>query len=123
MQTDPNLANYGFEPASGRIVLLDFGAVMAIGPALVEDFRHLLNVVLDGDPAAVRTAMLKVGYFSAAKSPDHQALIMEMFDTAMAPLRQSEPFDFGKTSMIETLREMGLAMAGERRNARKLVMP
>jgi predicted unusual protein kinase regulating ubiquinone biosynthesis (AarF/ABC1/UbiB family) len=30
MQTDPNLANYRFDPASQRIVLLDFGAAMAI---------------------------------------------------------------------------------------------
>ncbi len=114
MQTDPNLANYRFDPASGRIVLLDFGAVMAIEPALADDFRHLLNVALDGDRETIRAAMLRIGYFDAATSPAHQALIMEMFETAMAPLRQSEPFDFGATSLIETLRDMGLAMAGER---------
>jgi predicted unusual protein kinase regulating ubiquinone biosynthesis (AarF/ABC1/UbiB family) len=114
MQTDPNLANYRFDPVSGRIVLLDFGAVMAIAPALADDFRHLLNVALDGDSDTIRAAMLRIGYFGEAMSPEHQALIMEMFDTAMAPLRQSEPFDFGKTSLIETLRDMGLAMAGER---------
>ncbi len=114
MQTDPNLANYRFDPASRRIVLLDFGAVMAIEPALVEDFRRLLNVALDGDPAAIRAAMLKLGYFDAGMSPRHQALIMEMFGAATAPLRQSAPFDFGRTDLIETLRDMGMGMAGER---------
>jgi predicted unusual protein kinase regulating ubiquinone biosynthesis (AarF/ABC1/UbiB family) len=114
MQTDPNLANYRFDPASGRIVLLDFGAVMAIEPGLVQDFRRLLNAGLDRDPAAIRPAMLKIGYFGAAAPKRQQALIMEMFDTAMAPLRQSEPFDFGKSDLIETLRDMGLAMAGDR---------
>jgi predicted unusual protein kinase regulating ubiquinone biosynthesis (AarF/ABC1/UbiB family) len=114
MQTDPNLANYRFDPASGRIVLLDFGAVMAIEPALVEDFRQLLNVALDGDPASIRTAMLNIGYFDAVTSLRHQAVIIEMFDAAMTPLRQSAPFDFGRTDLIETLRDMGLAMAGER---------
>ena len=39
---------------------------------------------------------------------------MEMFDTAMAPLRQAEPFDFGTTDLLERLRDMGLAMADER---------
>ncbi len=114
MQTDPNLANYRFDPASGRIVLLDFGAVMMIEPELADDFRHLLNVALDGDRETIRAAMLRIGYFDAATSPAHQSLIMEMFETAMAPLRQSEPFDFGATTLIETLRDMGLAMAGER---------
>jgi len=114
MQTDPNLANYRFDPGSGRIVLLDFGAVMAIDPSLVDDFRRLLNVALDGDPAATREAMLRIGYFGAATAPRHQALIMEMFDAAMAPLRQAEPFDFGRADLVETLRDMGLAMGTER---------
>jgi predicted unusual protein kinase regulating ubiquinone biosynthesis (AarF/ABC1/UbiB family) len=114
MQTDPNLANYRFDPASGRVVLLDFGAVMAIGPELVQDFRTLLDAALEGEHAAIRAAMLKIGYFDAATAPRHRALIMEMFDTAMAPLRQREPFDFGRADLIERLRDMGLAMAGER---------
>ncbi|MEY3533796.1 MAG: hypothetical protein RI979_1820, partial [Pseudomonadota bacterium] len=42
MQTDPNLANYRYDPKSSRIVLLDFGAVQPIAPALAADFRDLL---------------------------------------------------------------------------------
>jgi predicted unusual protein kinase regulating ubiquinone biosynthesis (AarF/ABC1/UbiB family) len=114
MQTDPNLANYRFDEGSHRIVLLDFGAVMAIEPDHAQDFRALLNAALDGDAGAMRAAMLRIGYFDAAASPRHQALILEMFDTAMAPLRQAEPFDFGRTDLIERLRDMGLALAGDR---------
>lgn len=114
MQTDPNLANYRYDPASGRVVLLDFGAVMAIRPAIAQDFRRLLNAVLDTDRDATRAAMLHIGYFSAATAPRHQALIQEMFETAMAPLRQSGLFDFGSAELIETLRDMGLAMGSER---------
>lgn len=114
MQTDPNLANYRYDEASRRIVLLDFGAVMEIAPGLAQDFRDLLNAALDGDPAATRAAMLRIGYFDAATAPRHQALIQEMFDAAMAPLRQSEPFDFGAADLIARLRDMGLAMGTER---------
>lgn len=114
MQTDPNLANYRYDDASGRIVLLDFGAVMAVEPGLTQDFRTLLNAALDGDPAATRAAMLRIGYFDPATAPRHQALIQEMFDAAMAPLRQSAPFDFGAADLIARLRDMGLAMGSER---------
>jgi predicted unusual protein kinase regulating ubiquinone biosynthesis (AarF/ABC1/UbiB family) len=114
MQTDPNLANYRFDRASGRVVLLDFGAVMAVDPALAQDFRCLLAAALDRDTAATKAAMLRIGYFDAATQPRHQALIMEMFDTAMAPLRQSVAFDFGRSDLIATLRDMGLAMGTER---------
>jgi hypothetical protein len=39
---------------------------------------------------------------------------MRMFDTAMAPLRQAAPFDFGHARLPETLRDMGIAMGTER---------
>ena len=114
MQTDPNLANYRFDPASNRIILLDFGAVMPVLPEQVQDFRQLLNAALDGDPTTTHAAMLKIGYFNPATAPRHQTLIQQMFDTAMAPLRQTTPFDFGSAGLIETLRTMGLAIGSER---------
>jgi predicted unusual protein kinase regulating ubiquinone biosynthesis (AarF/ABC1/UbiB family) len=114
MQTDPNLANYRFDAASGRVVLLDFGAVMTVDPRLAQDFRRLLAAALDRDAETTKAAMLRIGYFDEATQPRHQALIMEMFDTAMAPLRQAEPFDFGRSDLIATLRDMGMAMGTER---------
>ena len=114
MQTDPNLANYRFDPVSRRVVLLDFGAVMEIGPGLAFDFRRLLNAALDGDRAATRDAMLRIGYFDEATAPRHQALIVEMFEAAAAPLRQAGPFDFGRSDLIATLRDMGIALGAER---------
>lgn len=114
MQTDPNLANYRFDPATGRIVLLDFGAVAAIPPAFARDFRRLLNAALDRDPGASRAAMLRIGYFDATTPPRHQALIEQMFDLASAPLRQAEPFDFATTDLLQTLGAMGMTMGMER---------
>jgi predicted unusual protein kinase regulating ubiquinone biosynthesis (AarF/ABC1/UbiB family) len=114
MQTDPNLANYRFDPVSGRIVLLDFGAVMPVDAGLSADFRRLLNVALDRDAAAIRSAMIRIGYFGEETPPRHQAAILGMFDAAMAPLRQEAPFDFGRGDLPQTLRDMGLAMGSER---------
>ena len=37
-----------------------------------------------------------------------------MFETAMAPLRQEHPYDFGRTDLMETLRDMGLALGSDR---------
>lgn len=114
MQTDPNLANYRYDPKSGRIVLLDFGAVQPIAPGLTADFRRLLGVALEGDAGEIRAAMLRIGYFAPETAPHHQDLIQSLFDMAMEPLRQSTPFDFGQSDLLERLRDRGLALGTER---------
>ena len=114
MQTDPNWANYRYCPQSGRIVLLDFGAVQTIAPSLAADFRALAQVALDGEPKATRDAMLRIGYFGPTTAPHHQTLIQSMFDLAMGPLRQATPFDFGQSDLLERLRDRGLAIGSDR---------
>jgi len=114
MQTDPNLANYRYDPKTGRIVLLDFGAVQPISPELTADFRALARVALDGGEAATREAMLRIGYFGPATASHHQDLIQVMFNTAMAPLRLDTPYDFGRSDLLERLRDMGLAIGNDR---------
>lgn len=114
MQTDPNLANYRFDPKTGRIVLLDFGAVQPIGANLAADFRNLARVALAGEGDDTRDAMLRIGYFGAATAPHHQALIQSMFRAAMMPLQQDTPFDFGRSDVLEQLRDMGMAIGNDR---------
>jgi predicted unusual protein kinase regulating ubiquinone biosynthesis (AarF/ABC1/UbiB family) len=114
MQTDPNLANYRFDPSTGRIVLLDFGAVQTIAPDLAGDFRDLARVALNGDADATHAAMARIGYFGPSTAPHHRALIQSMFTTAMAPLRQETPFDFGQSDLPDRLRSMGLAIGNDR---------
>ncbi|MGL4489392.1 MAG: ABC1 kinase family protein, partial [Rhizobiaceae bacterium] len=101
MQTDPNLANYRCQNDTGKIVLLDFGAVRSISGDLAAKYRALLNATLDGDDEAIRVAMHTIGYFDSKVAAHHQRLIMSMFQTAVAPLRQETPFDFGKTDLLE----------------------
>ena len=114
MQTDPNLANYRVQSVTGRLVLLDFGAVRAIDAQTTGAFRALLTAALDRDPAAIRAAMLQIGYFGPATPPQNQDLIQRMFDMAMQPLRHDAPYDFGASDLLERLRDMGLAIGSDR---------
>ena len=114
MQTDPNLANYRYDPKTNRVVLLDFGAVQPITADLAADFRDLARVALDGRAEDTRNAMLRIGYFSTSTAPHHQDLIQSLFDVAMRPLRQDGVFDFGRSDLLERLRDMGLAIGNDR---------
>ena len=114
MQTDPNLANYRMQAGTGRLVLLDFGAVRRIDAGVSASFWALLNAALDGNRDDSRRAMLEIGYFGPATAPQHQELILQMFETAMAPLRQDTPFDFGRSDLLDRLRRMGQQIGTER---------
>ena len=55
-QTDPNFANYRYQPGTGRLVLLDFGAALLVNSATVRAYRRLLQAGFVGDRDAVRDA-------------------------------------------------------------------
>ncbi|MGO4854775.1 ABC1 kinase family protein [Phaeovulum sp. W22_SRMD_FR3] len=114
MQTDPNLANYRYDPTTRRIVLLDFGAVQAVAPELAAQFRALAQAALAGGDDERRAAMLRIGYFGPQTAPHHQDLIVTMFNMAMEPLRQTTPFDFGSSDLLGRLRNMGLTIGTDR---------
>lgn len=114
VQTDPNFANYLVEPETGRIVLLDFGAVRALPPDLVDAFRALMIAGLDRDREQSRAAALRVGLFSASTPPRQQEQILDIFHTGLSPVTDAKPFDFGQSDLAVRLRDMGLEMGYER---------
>ena len=72
VQTDPNLANYLYDPASRRLVLLDFGATRRFDAALVEAYRRLLGAGMAGDRAGLDAAASEIGYFGAQIEDRHR---------------------------------------------------
>ncbi len=116
MQTDPNFANYLADPATGRIVLLDFGAVRTFSHDTSEGFRRLMRAGLARDRAAAAEAMAAVGLTGPDTPAAQRETILTMFDTAMAPIRQEGPFDFATSDLAVRLRDAGLEM-GARREA------
>lgn len=114
MQTDPNLANYRYQPDTDRIVLLDFGAVRAIPAALAVPYRALLAAALAGDRPRQADLLRRIRYIGPEMPPARAALIEEMFDLAMTPLRQTAPFDFAASDLVPRLTSMGMALGSER---------
>lgn len=108
MQTDPNFANFRYQPASGRIVLLDFGANRAIPTALAVQFKRLLRAALSGDRAAQRKAMLDIGYFTPQQ---HRlaTLAMDLLAMGMTEVMADGPFDFAAADLPRRARDLALS--------------
>ncbi len=115
MQTDPNFANYRYQPETGRIVLLDFGATRSFAPELAEKFHRLLLAGLEQDREGIRTSAIDIGYFSAMTAEHHQTQLLDMMEMALEPLTCPGIFDFGTSTLPARLRDAGMAF-GEARD-------
>lgn len=114
MQTDPNFANYRYDPGTRQLILLDFGATRRFAPAFGQGYRDMMCAAMANDRAAMTHAGLKIGYFSAQTQAKHQAAVLDLFDMALQPLRQPGDFDFGSTDMMQRLRDAGMALGLDR---------
>ena len=114
MQTDPNFANYRYQPDSGRLVLLDFGAVRPVAPATAQGYRDLLRAGLAGNREAVREAAVAAGFLGEAAVARHHISVDAIIDVVVAEFNRPGIFDFGDRAFVGTLREQGTAIAADR---------
>ena len=114
MQTDPNFANYRFQPDSGRLVLLDFGAARVVGAETAGAYRRLLQAGLDGHRDGVRDAAIAAGFIGTAVVERHGARLDRMIDIILGELHRPGPFDFGDRSFVAALRESGMEVAADK---------
>lgn len=114
MQTDPNFANYRYDPQTRQVILLDFGATRSFAPAFGQGYRQLMLAALHGDRAAMRRSMMAIGYFSEHTQPQHQDAVLSLCELALTPLRHRGDFDFANAELLPRLREAGMALGLER---------
>jgi predicted unusual protein kinase regulating ubiquinone biosynthesis (AarF/ABC1/UbiB family) len=114
IQTDPNFANYRFDPATGRIGLLDFGATRPYRPEVAEAYRRLMSGAQRNDPAAMDEAAQTIGYFKANIHASQRQAVLALFHTACEPLRHPGPYDFGTSDLARRIRDAGLQLSADK---------
>ena len=114
MQTDPNFANYRYQPATGRLVLLDFGATRDVSTATAAGYHAVLIAGLDGNRDAVREGAVAAGFLGEAAVARHRPLVDRMIDVILGELDRPGPLDFGDRAFVGVLRDQGVELAADR---------
>ncbi len=114
VQTDPNFANYLYEAANERIVLLDFGATRSYPNDRTEQYRTLFRAAAQSDRAGVEAAMHDIGYLGAGDSVYQRDALVDMFFIGFEPARCSGAYDFGKSDLAVRLRDLGYQLSFEK---------
>jgi predicted unusual protein kinase regulating ubiquinone biosynthesis (AarF/ABC1/UbiB family) len=117
MQTDPNFANFRWQPASGRLVLLDFGAARAVPPETAAAYRALLRAGLAADEGALRDALQQVGFTSPALVARHGATLDALAGIVLRHVSASRAtgmFAFADRSFVADLRARAAPLIADR---------
>ncbi|MDF8332403.1 ABC1 kinase family protein [Novosphingobium cyanobacteriorum] len=114
MQTDPNFANYRWQPESDRLVLLDFGAARPVPAATQAAYRRLMAAGLAEDRMALRAALVEVGFVSPQQLQRHGPRFDAMIDVLIGHLGRPGLFDFADRSFVERIRSLATPVAEDR---------
>jgi predicted unusual protein kinase regulating ubiquinone biosynthesis (AarF/ABC1/UbiB family) len=107
MQTDPNFANYLFDPDSSRLVLLDFGSAREFSPEFVEHYRRITLAMVTGDREEIRRAAVAIGYLGGDESAERAKAMANLIMLVGEPLRHQGRYDFGRSRLAARARDAG----------------
>lgn len=111
VQSDPNFANFRFNPASERLVLLDFGATRQIDPVITQDYRALILAGFDGETPALQAAARTLGLFDQTTSQDHVARLTRMMTLVFQAIETQTRYDFADQTLTRQMNAEGVALA------------
>lgn len=114
MQTDPNFANFRWQPDSGALVLLDFGATRRVPAQTVESYRALLAAGLAHDRDRIRDIAVETGFLGADAVAAHRATVDRIIAAIDDALGRPEPFDFGDRAFVPVIQAEASSLVGDR---------
>ncbi len=110
VQTDPNFANFRYDPDTQRIGLLDFGATRVYPQVRMAQIRVLMQAACAGDMPGVERAALEAGYLAETDPLARRRAVAELFLLVGEPARWPRPYDFGQTDLTARLRDSSYAL-------------
>ncbi|MDA3807212.1 MAG: AarF/ABC1/UbiB kinase family protein [Thiomicrorhabdus sp.] len=113
VQTDPNFANYQFNPKTQRIVLLDFGATRHYSDTISNGYLNLMDAAQHHDLDKIEQAAEQIGFFSQSILPAQKAAVIELFVQACEPLCFEGDYDFAQTDLARRIKDKGMALSLE----------
>ena len=114
MQTDPNWANFLYNPKTGKIGLLDFGATREYRAGFVNTYFKIIDSAVNKDRDSVlkysREVGFLTGYESAAMNEAHIDSVMLL----AVPFHEDGVYNFGRQKITEDIQDKTAVMLKER---------
>ncbi|KAJ8952414.1 hypothetical protein NQ318_014506 [Aromia moschata] len=113
MQTDPNWANFLYNPTKKQILLLDFGASREYSKEFMDKYVKILKGAYDSDRETILSVSRELGFLTG-----YESKIMEEahVDTVMilGEVFRDDGYDFGNQDMILRVQNLAQIMLTHR---------
>lgn len=106
MQTDPNPANYLFDPERGELVLLDFGATREVPPDVADLYRQAFSGIAARDESRLREVLRRLGIGGTAEDREASDILVGIALEAAEVLGE-DGYDFAASDLPERLQGLG----------------
>ncbi|PSC71114.1 aarF domain-containing kinase 4 [Micractinium conductrix] len=115
MQTDPNWGNFLYDPATGTINLIDFGAAKDYSPHFVSDYLRMVRACADRDRPEVIERSTSLGFLTGDESAVMLDAHVEAGIMVGLPFGTRGLYDFGSHGgMTRRVSELGAVMLKHR---------
>lgn len=116
MQTDPNPANYFYDPAAEQLVLLDFGATRTVPPETRALYRRAFRGIAGRDELLLTSVLTELGVDSA-EAPEAMRILISI---ALEAAHAFDPgvYDFRASTLSERLNTKSKQLAQYRKSLR-----
>ncbi|XP_054145297.1 atypical kinase COQ8B, mitochondrial-like, partial [Melozone crissalis] len=95
MQTDPNWANFLYDPERHKVTLLDFGACRSFEKEFTDLYIEVIRAAADRDEEKILSKSRELKFLTGFESPAMESLHLQAVLLLGEPFWGSQPFDFG----------------------------
>ena len=110
MQSDPNFANYLYQPIEDRIVLLDFGSTVSFEKEFTDRYGQISRALIEEDDGAARHYAEQIGYLNPGDSSEHAERVLDVIRMVCEPIRYDRIYNFGESDLFTRARDAGFEM-------------
>ena len=103
MQTDPNWANFLFNPETNKIGLLDFGATREFGVDFVNTYFKIIDAAARKDRESVLKWSREIGFLTGSESKAMNEAHVNSVMLLAVPFHNDAIFDFGKQTITQEI--------------------
>ncbi|XP_072356328.1 atypical kinase COQ8A, mitochondrial isoform X2 [Scyliorhinus torazame] len=106
MQTDPNWSNFFYNPQTGKVALLDFGATRGFDEDFTDTYIEIVRSAANGDRAQVLSKSIAMKFLTGYETKVMQNAHVDAVMILGEAFSSVEPFNFGNQSTTKRIHSL-----------------